>query len=1109
MEATRRHSFRGLAYHGAVSAPRLVTVLFTDLVGSTETVARLGPEAGQAWRLGHIELLREALAGTGGRELQAFGDGLLVAFESASAAVACAAAMQQRVARANARRDAVAETAVRIGLAVGEATEDEQGLHGLVVVEAARLCAAAKGGQILASALVETLAAGRAKQRFTPLGALELKGLPAPVATLEVGWSEAGAAAAIPFPPALAEAVKLSFVGRAAERERLAALWQRAQAGERNVALLAGEPGIGKTRLAAELARTAADAGAIVLFGRSDEDLSAPFQPWVQALRHWAAHTDPETLRAELGTDAPRLARLVPELAQRVGLDPAAQASLDPERDRIAQFDAIDELLANLSRGAPLVVVLDDLHWADKPSLVLLRSLVRSARPAALLLVGTYRETDLARTHPLAELLADLRREPRVERVLLRGLAPDDVSALMASRGQQEPPAEFVAALHAETDGNPFFVEEVLRHLVETGALRREGDRWTSDRRIEELGIPEGVREVVGRRLSRLSETANQALGVAAAIGREFDAALIEAAGGPTGDALLDALDEAARVRLIVEVPGALGRFAFSHALVRQTLYEELGTTRRVRLHWRIGEALGKRHAAAPEEQLSVISHHLCEGALAGDAARAVAATLQAAERAVALAALEEVIALATRALGLLDQASLDEPETRYRAWMLRGHAELRLRLPGAPASYETAIGIADRLKRPEWRARAVWESSPVDADAQADQRSRVRIAAALTALPPADSSERCLLLSRLASSWTVHPEEREPFADEALAMARRLGGAAELDRALGAKSMLLQGSPRVDELEGIVRELGALAAHPGMRAPPPSWAVHLRALKADRAGYVAARSEWERAVRAGRWSPGPVHMWQAGDVLAQGRFAEARHEASLMRDLQGVGVGTAALAFAATVTAARIEEGRLAQHVHGIDEFAASAPPAYRAYHCVATALRAALGEAATAKRELEGLMAHGFASLWRRNQGWPVALRHLSDTAALLSHEAAARALEAELVDYSGLMLVGWTGTHLEGAADRALGQMLAVQGRLDEACERYEKALALEEGFESWALAARTRYWWARALVTRGASGDRARARELLDACLEQTRAFGMAYLTEQAEALRARL
>ncbi len=1089
-----------------MSAPRLVTVLFTDLVGSTETVAQLGPEAGQTWRMGHLELLREALAGAGGREVQAFGDGVLVVFEAASAAVDCAAAMQQRQARANARRDALAETVVRIGLAVGEATEDEEGVHGLVVVEAARLCAAAKGGQILASALVETLSAGRARHGFTPFS-LELKGLPAPVAAVEVGWRDTSEPS-IPFPPPLAEAMQLSFVGRAAEREKLAALWQRAQEGERRVALIAGEPGIGKTRLTAELARAAADAGAVVLFGRSEEDLSAPFQPWVQVLRHWCSHADAETLRAELGADASLLSRLVPELSRRLEIPPSAATSLDPESDRLAQFEAIDALLANLSRGAPLVVVLDDLHWADKPSLVLLRSLVRSPRPAALLLLGTYRETDLARTHPLAELLADLRREPRVERVLLRGLSPEDVSALVASRGQQEPPAEFVAALHAETEGNPFFLDEVLRHLAETGALRREDGRWTSDRRIDELGIPEGVREVVGRRLSRLSETANQALGVAAVIGREFDAAVIEAAGGPSGDGLLDALDEAAGARLIAPIPGTFARFAFSHALVRQTLYQELGTTRRVRLHWRIGEALEKRSVAAPEELLSSIAHHLCEGALAGDASRAIDVTLRAGERADALAALEEVIVLTTRALGLLDQTGLEAPEKRYRAWMLRGLAEIRLGLPSYRTSYAAAIEIAQSLGRPAWRARAVWESTPLDGDPAADQRTRARLAEALAELPSGDGSERCLLLSRLAMGWVVPPEERNPLADEALAMARRLGGALELDRALIAKSQLLYGSPHVEEFAAIEREARALDSLPGVRAQPRSYFLYLHSLRADRPSFLAARAEFERVIQSRRLAYAPVHGWYAMDALARGRFAEARQQAVLTRDAVA-GIGGGALFFAAVVTAARLEEGRLAQHLRGIEEFVAPAPPAYHAYRCVPTALRAALGEREAARRELAELVADGFAALWRHNQGWPMALRHLSDAAALLGDEPAARALEAELADYSGLMLVAWTGTHLEGAADRALGQVLAVQGRLDEACQRYEKALALEEGFEGWALAARTRFWWARALAERGASGDLAQARELLDACLASTRKFGMAHLTEQAETLRTQL
>jgi predicted ATPase len=185
---------------------------------------------------------------------------------------------------------------------------------------------------------------------------------------------------------------------------------------------------------------------------------------------------------------------------------------VDPQSERYRLFEAVDLFLAAASRAAPVLVLLDDLHWADAPSLALLRHLARSPRPAALLLVGTYRETELARTHPLAELLADLRRQPRVERVLLRGLSEAELGSLVAARAEHEAPSGFVSALYAETEGNPFFAEEVLRHLVEAGVLRREGGRWTADRPLAELGLPQGVREVVGRRLARFSELANQTL---------------------------------------------------------------------------------------------------------------------------------------------------------------------------------------------------------------------------------------------------------------------------------------------------------------------------------------------------------------------------------------------------------------------------------------------------------------------------------------------------------------------------------------------------------------------------------------------------------------------
>lgn len=234
--------------------PSLAAVLFADVVGSTETIARLGAAAGEAWRQGALALLREALAATHGREVQHTGDGLFAVFGVASRAATAAVAMQRAALQVSRRRDVVAPLLLRIGIAAGEVSEDDEGVHGLVVVEAARLCAAAKSGQILASALVRTLCSGHGGHRFVPAGALDLKGLPAAVEAVEIVW-DAPSLVPAPFPARLAELVQTSFAGRRDEREQLANAWRCAGGGERRVVLVAGEPGIGKTRLAEELAR--------------------------------------------------------------------------------------------------------------------------------------------------------------------------------------------------------------------------------------------------------------------------------------------------------------------------------------------------------------------------------------------------------------------------------------------------------------------------------------------------------------------------------------------------------------------------------------------------------------------------------------------------------------------------------------------------------------------------------------------------------------------------------------------------------------------------------------------------------------------------------------
>jgi class 3 adenylate cyclase/pimeloyl-ACP methyl ester carboxylesterase len=563
-----------------------VTVLFTDLERSTEILQKLGDDEAQVlWRT-HFRLLRNAVAARGGQEVKNLGDGLMVVFGSALDALACAVAMQQAVHRHNQQQEEHHRLQVRVGLHVGEPIRDEDDYFGMPVVVAKRLCDRAQGGQIFASDLVRRLVGSRGSHTFRDLESLSLKGIPEPLPACEVVWElvTEEPAAPLPLPPLLASSERTTFVGRERELERLRRHWERVRAGQRQLVLLTGEPGIGKTRLAAEFALAAHAEGATVLFGRSDEAAALPYQPFVEALCHYVAACPLNELRAGLGATGAELTRLVPELAERLP-DLPVPPPMAPERERYRLYDALAALLARASQAIPIVLVLDDLHWADNPTLLLLKYIVRSPEQSPLLVLGAYREMELARTHPLSETLADLRRDRAFQRVSLKGLDEGDVGALISAWGGQETPRAFIHAVHELTEGNPFFIEEVLRHLAETGIIYQRDGRWTTDMTVEQMGIPEGVKEVIGRRLSRLSHECNSILTIASVIGREFGLDALERASDLSSDRLLELLEEAVAARVVAEVPHMVGRYSFSHALIYETLYDELTTTRRVRLH--------------------------------------------------------------------------------------------------------------------------------------------------------------------------------------------------------------------------------------------------------------------------------------------------------------------------------------------------------------------------------------------------------------------------------------------------------------------------------------------------------------------------------------------
>jgi class 3 adenylate cyclase len=592
-----------------------VAVLFTDIVGSTELFQRLSPEAADEVRRNHFSILRQAIAEMEGTEIKNLGDGLMVVFGSASAALSCGVAMQRGVEQDNRGRQY--PVGLRVGLSGGEVSREDGDYFGDPVVEAARLCALAESGQVLAADIVRLTAGRRSRHECRSLGELRLKGLPGPVETVEVIWEPLGGAdpgTAVPLPGRLAVGPSVGVVGRETELMAIADAAKRVAEGEgREVLLVSGEAGLGKTTLVAEAARATFGAGACVLFGHCEEDVATPYQLFAEALGHYVTHAPEDQLRAHIEAHGSELARLVPALASRIPDLPRSKAT-DIDSERYLLFAAVVGLFSLASEYQPVTLVLDDLQWADKGSMLLLRHLAASENPLRLLILGSYRDSELSHADSLVETLGALRRLNGVSRIEMNGLDDSGVMALMEATASYTLDDQAVGLAHAiyrETDGNPFFVSEVLRNLSESGAIYRDATgRWVSEDSLEKMALPDSVREVIGARVVRLGQNTQRILSLAAVIGRDFDLDLLALAAGTSEDELLDELDQAAAVALVREQPDAPGRYCFAHALIQRTLYEDMGPTRQTRAHRLVGEALEAMFGNHPGTRIGELAHH-------------------------------------------------------------------------------------------------------------------------------------------------------------------------------------------------------------------------------------------------------------------------------------------------------------------------------------------------------------------------------------------------------------------------------------------------------------------------------------------------------------------
>jgi tetratricopeptide (TPR) repeat protein len=1018
------------------------------------------------------------------------GDTLRIGFASAAEAAACAVELQQRIEADN--RTAVVPGALRIAAAVEPGRDD-------------RLCALAGAGQILVDApLWERL-------RDDPdVEISEPRRLGGPDAAAEIRWDPLPAPA-VPLPARLEVARPTAFVGRRPELDRLEPLFVLASQGSRQVVLLGGEPGIGKSRLARELAVAAHARGATVLQGRCDEDLRMPYQPFVEALTHLVEHADEGVLTRHVDEHGGELGRLVAALGRRLPAAPGPRG-VDGDTERYLLFGAVAGLLAAEQAHRPVVLFLDDIQWADTPTLLLLRHLVTADVRLRLTLVATFRSTELDDEHPLAKLLADLHREPDITRLELEGLGADAVAELAgAATGQDLDSAALDAArtLQRRTSGNAFFVTEILRHEA-------AGPGATTAALLA-APVPGSVRDVLDRRLQRLGDGMREALAAAAVIGQEFDLDLVGRMLDDGGlDAIAAAVDVATDAGLVVAPPRPGDRYAFAHGLIVSTLYEGLGPARRARMHWRAATALEEQArdapAGEPTPRVAELARHWLNAEPA-DLQRALEYTRLAGEHAVAQLAPDDGLRWFRQGLELHDQVhGGGDDATRLELLVGLGDAQRQAGDPEFRTTLLAAAALARRIGDGPRLIRAVLANSRgfVSASGVVDDERLHALEDALEAVGGDDSPQRAVLLATLAAELAFSPSDRErrvALSDEAVAVARRLDDPAALSRVLSLRFVTLWMPETLPERLANSDENVAAARRTG--DPVAEFhAVHWRAAAFVEAGRLEdARRDVEHEAALAERLAQPTMRWLAtydqGNLeIIAGRLAEAEQHAHEALQIATLSAQPDALSFfTSQLTNIRYEQGRLAELQPLIAQVVSENPgiPAFRAV----LALACCEGDL---DDEARRLLAHETGTRFAElppDVTWLPGLAIYAEVAAHLQDRAAAEVLYDLLQPWAGQVV--YSGISAWGCVDHHLGAVAGVLRRYTEAEGHLRRAAELNSALRAPVWAARTELATARLLLLRDGPEDRERGRALLERAAAAAQRLGSATLARRAAGL----
>ena len=895
-----------------------------------------------------------------------------------------------------------------------------------------------------------------------------------------------------------------AFVGRRAELDDLVAALDEALRGRGRLVLLAGDPGIGKSRLADELIRRARERGADILVGRCWEAGGAPaYWPWVQSLRGYIRNLDPALLRAELGAAAADIAPIVPEL--QVIVDGLPDQPADPDGARFRLFDATAEFLRTASKRRPILLFLDDLHAADAPSLLLLQFLVRELGSSNILVLGAYRSVDPVPGSPLRAMLAAVAREPTTRRLILKGLTETDVAEYVDLAGQAAS-SDLVKALHDETEGNPLFMVEMVRLLaIESHDLEQRTLQIPLD-------IPESVRDVITRRLAHLSDECNRVLVLASVLGREFAPAALARLAEISEDDLLEQLDEAMTARVLSHVPGSYDQVRFAHVLMRDTLYDGLTTARRVRLHRLAVDALSDIYRSDPGPHLAELAHHSIAGS---DFDRGLEFARQAADRALESLAYEEAARLYQVAL---DAAEVSGASAITRGELLLAQGDAQILAGEGPAASETLLRAAAIAKtednadlfgraalayggRDIWGLRQEW-----------DARYVPFLEEALAMSGEQDSIVRARLLTRMASAMRGDADRQrlESLAREACEIAERLGDRSTVLYALDGR-LAASGDPATAETR--LRD-GAKLVELATRAGDlervfgghqhvlyASWSLGDRTALA-RTIEAMRQLVQELNLRAFR---SLVTVFDAQFAASQGRFPEAE---ALITDAFRLGERAQSwntqTSHRLQIFALRMQQDRL----DGYDDVLRRSVEKYRGYsifECALARTCAQLGLRDEAGVIFEQLAKDDFGRL-SQDEDWLVNLSLLSELCAYLDDLPRARVLHAQLSAFTQQNGVAF-GEICTGSVAQHVGRLAAQLELHGEAAEHFEAALEMNSRMGARPWLAHTQTDYADMLLRRAAPGDRNRAHTLLDEAARTYEELGMPRGIARAHALAA--